>query len=68
MVKAKFRDSVRSTDDTAMKNEVLAKFRCHPIGCVIQAQVELGMEPVFWPEKTPEPACEPAPLMLAEPA
>ena len=29
MVKAKFRDSVRSTTDVAMKNEVLCKMVCH---------------------------------------
>jgi hypothetical protein len=29
MVKAKFRDHVRSTSDVAMKNEVLCKFLCH---------------------------------------
>ena len=31
MVKAKFRDDVRSRTDTAMKNEVLLKFLCHNI-------------------------------------
>ena len=34
MVKAKFRDHVRSKTDTAMKNEVLCKFLCHNI-CVV---------------------------------
>jgi transposase len=47
MVKAKFRDHVRSKTDTAMKNEVYCKFLCHNICCVIQAQCELGIEPVF---------------------
>ena len=50
MVKAKFRDHVRSKTDVAMKNEVLCKFLCHNICCVISAQCELGIEPVFWLE------------------
>jgi transposase/predicted nucleic acid-binding Zn finger protein len=48
MVKAKFRDHVRSKTDTAMKNEVLAKFLCHNIVVVHQAVAELGIEPAFW--------------------
>jgi hypothetical protein len=48
MVKAKFRDHVRSKTDTAMKNEVLCKFLCHNICCLIQSQCELGIEPIFW--------------------
>ena len=48
MVKAKFRDSVMSKTDTAMKNEVLCKFLCHNICCLIMSQVELGIELVFW--------------------
>ena len=48
MIKAKFRDNVRSRTDVAMKNEVLCKFLCHNICCVIMSQVELGIEPVFW--------------------
>jgi transposase len=50
MVKAKFRDHVRSKTDTAMKNEVLCKFLCHNIVVVHQSQIELGIAPVFWPE------------------
>jgi hypothetical protein len=50
MIKAKFRDHVRSKTDTAMKNEVLAKFLCHNICVVIASQCELGIEPVFWPD------------------
>src|SRR4029077_17524269 len=45
MVKAKFGAAVRSKTDTAMKNEVLCKFLCHNICCVILSQVELGIEP-----------------------
>lgn len=48
MVKAKFGDSVRSKLDVAMKNEVLCKFLCHNICCLIQAMYELDIEPVFW--------------------
>ena len=49
MVKAKFRDDVRSRTDTAMKNEVLLKFLCHNIVVVHQAIIELGIEAEFWP-------------------
>src|SRR5207302_11306544 len=48
MVKAKFRDHVRSRTDTAMKNEVLCKLLCHNLCVLIQSQCELGIEPVFW--------------------
>jgi transposase len=48
MVKAKFRDHVRSKTDVAMKNEVLCKFLCHNVCVVHQSNVELGIEPVFW--------------------
>jgi transposase len=46
-VKRKFGDSVRSKNDTAMKNEVLAKFVCNNICCLISAWYELGIEPLF---------------------
>jgi transposase len=48
MVKAKFRDHVRSKTDVAMKNEVLTKFLCHNIVVVHQSQIELGIEAEFW--------------------
>jgi transposase len=48
MIKAKFRDNVRSKTDVAMKNEVLCKFLCHNLCVLIQSQHELGIEPVFW--------------------
>jgi transposase len=51
MVKAKFGDSCRSKTDTAMKNEVLCKFLCHNICCLISAMYELGIDPTFWAEK-----------------
>ncbi|MFL5242647.1 MAG: transposase [Gemmataceae bacterium] len=53
MVKAKFRDSVRSKTDVAMKNEVYCKFLCHNLCVLIQSQCELGIEPVFWTESLP---------------
>jgi transposase len=55
MVKAKFRDHVRSKTETAMVNEVLCKFLCHNICCLIMSQLELGIEPTFWGEQ-PAPA------------
>lgn len=51
MVKAKFRDHVRSKTDVAMKNEVLAKLLCHNICVIIQSQCELGIEATFWPDE-----------------
>jgi hypothetical protein len=50
MIKAKFRDHVRSKTDVAMTNEVLCKILCYNICCVIQAMYELGIEPTFWQE------------------
>lgn len=47
MVKSKFGDSVRSKLDVAAKNEVLCKFLCHNICCLISAMYELGIKPVF---------------------
>lgn len=51
-VKRKFGDNVRSRTDVAMKNEVLCKFLCHNICVVHHEQLELGIEPVFWPNET----------------
>ena len=48
MVKAKFRDHVRSKTDVAMKNEVLCKIICHNICCLIQESHELGIDTAFW--------------------
>ena len=47
MIKAKFRDHVRSKTDVAMKNEALCKVLCHNIGCLISAIYELGITPTF---------------------
>jgi transposase len=56
MVKAKFRDHVRSKTDVAMKNEVLCKFLCHNICVVHQSHIELGIVPVFWGDHaSPQP-------------
>ena len=48
MIKAKFRDHVRSKTDVAMRNEALCKILCHNICCVIQEMYELGIEPTFF--------------------
>jgi transposase len=50
MVKAKFRDHVRSKTDVAMTNEVLCKFLCHNICVIHQSHIELGIAPIFWGE------------------
>jgi transposase len=63
MVKAKFRDHVRSKTDVAMKNEVLCKFLCHNICAVHQSHLELGIAPVFWGTR-PAPPAATAPAML----
>lgn len=47
MVKRKFGDAVRSKTDTAMRNEVLAKFVAHNVCCVVAEWYALGIEPVF---------------------
>ena len=54
MIKAKFRDHVRSKTDTAMKNEVLCKFIAHNICVALQSQIELGIEPIFWSDQPTE--------------
>jgi transposase len=48
MIKAKFRDHVRSKSDVAMVNEVLCKIICHNICCLIQETHELGIDTAFW--------------------
>lgn len=45
MIKAKFREHVRSRTDTAMKNEVFLKIISHNICCLISAMFELGIDP-----------------------
>ena len=53
MIKAKFRDHVRSKTDVAMVNEVLCKIVCHNICCLIQETHELGIDTAFWAETSP---------------
>jgi transposase len=50
MIKAKFRDHVRSKTDTAMRNEALCKILCHNLCVLIQEMYELGIDPLFWTE------------------
>jgi transposase len=52
MIKAKFRDHVRSKTDVAMVNEVLCKIICHNICCLIQESHELGIGTEFWTDGT----------------
>jgi transposase len=47
-VKRKFGDSVMSKTDTAMVNEVLCKFLCHNLSCLIHEEEALGVAPIFW--------------------
>ena len=46
-VKRKFGDSLRSKNETSMRNEILAKVICHNITCVIQEMYNLGINPEF---------------------
>jgi len=50
-VKRKFGDFVRAKLDTAMVNEVLCKFLCQNLTCLIQEQETLGIVPVFWKDE-----------------
>lgn len=34
--------------ETVMTNEVLCKFLCHNLTCLIQEQETLGIAPIFW--------------------
>jgi transposase len=52
MIKAKFRDHVRSKTDVAMVNEVLCKIICHNICCLIQESHELGIDTTFWADSS----------------
>jgi len=46
-IKRKFGDSVKAKNDLSMKNEVLAKFVCHNLSCLIHAMQEFGIDPHF---------------------
>jgi transposase len=48
MIKRKFGASVRAKTTAAQINEVLIKFLCHNLACVVQAIHEVGIEPRFW--------------------
>ena len=52
MIKAKFRDHVRSKSDVSMVNEVLCKIVCHNICCLIHESCELVIDTVFWAESS----------------
>jgi len=60
MVKAKFRDHVRSKTDTAMANEVYGKLLCRNICCLIKSMYELKIEPTFWGKEDVAPVEVPA--------
>ena len=47
MIKAKFRDHVRSKTPEAMVNEVLCKILCHNVCVLIQEAHELGISASF---------------------
>jgi transposase len=50
MMKRKFGDSLRSKTDVAMVNESLCKILCHNLVVLIHEMLELGIDPVFWPQ------------------
>jgi len=62
MVKAKFRDHVRSKTNAGMANEVFCKILCHNICCLIHSIFELGIQAKFW-DKT----VETEPMIEADP-
>jgi transposase len=73
MVKAKFRDHVRSKTDVAMTNEVLCKFLCHNICVLHQSHIELGIAPIFWgpqplPQVAQQPSCDLSSLVAMRPS
>ena len=53
-----------SKNDTAMVNEVLCKFLCHNLTCLIQEQETLGIVPVFWKDEAEQVAERPAVLPM----
>ena len=50
MMKRKFGDSLRSRTDVAMVNEALCKVLCHNLVVLIHETIELGLEPICWPD------------------
>jgi hypothetical protein len=57
MIKAKFRDHVRSKTDVAMVNEVLCKIICHNICCLARRMQTIIIAEPFIDTLTKEPAC-----------
>jgi transposase len=55
-IKRKFGDSVKAKNDRSMRNEVLAKFVCHNLSCVIHAMEEFGIDLTFRCTKSVNPA------------
>ena len=51
-MKRNFGEMVRSKTDTAQKNEVLCKFVCQTLCCLIHAAYELGITPPGWNTKS----------------
>lgn len=66
-VKRKLGHSVFSRTETAMVNEVLCKFLCHNLTCLIQEQETLGIVPVFWHDEAEESAAVDGPAILSMP-
>jgi hypothetical protein len=66
-VKRKFGDSVMSRSDAGMVNEVLCKFLCHNLTCLIQEQESLGILPVFRKDETEQADKIPAILPMVRP-
>jgi transposase len=62
-VKRKFGDGVRAKNDMAMKCEVLAKFICHNICCLIAEMYALGIDPSF--EKAVQSTLAPVEVKMA---
>jgi len=60
-VKRLFGDGVKSRTTAAMTNEVLCKFLCYNLTCLIHEQEKLGIAPLFWQTKAVE---EPAILPM----
>ena len=55
-IKRKFGDCVKSKNELAMRNEVLAKFLCHNLYCLIQSMEKFGIDPTFGCTNSPIPA------------
>jgi transposase len=67
-LKRKFGDSVKAKNPVGMVNEVLTKFICHNLSCVIHSQYELGIEANFFPQAmNPIQDDEPAILKFCRP-